>query len=159
MSDSADQLPGNIAPLIKPPAKISLICETLESYASGYASSQSHFSLHLDTGVGDTLKGVYTAPCVPIPCQIAVGSGYVSLAEMLQVQRSSQWRKMSRSERVSLAVTISSSMQQLLTTEWLAKPWSKDEILIPVDRQRNLGMSYVVERPYLVHHFAGASSM
>ncbi|RMY51204.1 hypothetical protein D0865_06485 [Hortaea werneckii] len=66
---------------------------------------------------------------------------------------------MSRSERVSLAVTISSSMQQLLTTEWLAKPWSKDEILIPVDRQRNLGMSYVVERPYLVHHFAGASSI
>ncbi|RMY53466.1 hypothetical protein D0863_13940 [Hortaea werneckii] len=48
-------------------------------------------------------------------------------------------------------------MQQLLTTEWLAKPWSKDEILIPVNQQSNLGMSYVVERPYLVHHFAGAS--
>ncbi|RMX87893.1 hypothetical protein D0869_02024 [Hortaea werneckii] len=48
-------------------------------------------------------------------------------------------------------------MQQLLTTEWLAKPWLKDEILIPVNQQPNLGTSYVVERPYLVHHFAGAS--
>lgn len=49
-------------------------------------------------------------------------------------------------------------MQELLKTEWLAKPWLKDEILIPVNQQHNLGTSYVVEQPYLVHHFAGAQA-
>ncbi|RMY39592.1 hypothetical protein D0866_01835 [Hortaea werneckii] len=48
-------------------------------------------------------------------------------------------------------------MQEFLMTEWLAKPWLKDDILIPVNQQPNLGTSYAVERPYLVHHFAGAS--
>lgn len=158
VSDKEDRLPSDIAPLTKSPELMKLICETLENYTLASPSSHGHFSLHLHTGVSDTLKGVYTAPCLQNPCQFTSGNAHFSLAEILQVQRSGQLRKMSRNERVSLAVTISSSMLQLLTTEWLAKPWPKDQILIPVDRQPNGNTSYDVERPYLVHHFPGAQA-
>jgi hypothetical protein len=61
--------------------------------------------------------------------------------------------KMSRKERMTLAVILSSSYLQLEATPWLKETWSKDDILFEKDLTSTITRPIDIERPYIAITF------
>jgi hypothetical protein len=93
------------------------------------------------------LRGVY-----PVEKRVTLATGVITLKDMLAVSKTqSSLLKMSRKERMNLAITVASSYLQLQATPWLKDTWSKEDIVFDGDMSATLIRPCNIEQPYISH--------
>ncbi|KAI9764814.1 MAG: hypothetical protein M1839_005706 [Geoglossum umbratile] len=101
------------------------------------------------------LRGIY-----PVEKLMRSTKGTTTLKELLAASPTStpQMPKLSRKERMTLAVIISSSYLQLQATPWLKDTWSKEDIVFDEDMDTTSIRPLNVDQPYIVHGFQPRAS-
>ena len=96
------------------------------------------------------LRGVY-----PVEKRARSITGTIALKDILtSASRSAPTMlKMSRKERMNLAVILASSYLQLQATPWLKDTWSKEDIVFDSDMKTTTIRPCNLEQPYISHEF------
>lgn len=96
------------------------------------------------------LRGVY-----PVENRMRSTKGTITLKELLAASSAStpNMLKLSRKERMTLAVILSSSYLQLQATPWLKDTWSKEDIVFDGDMSTRTLRPFNVDQPYIAQEF------
>lgn len=96
------------------------------------------------------LRGVY-----PVETRRQPVSDIITLQDILTASTlpTPTLLRMSRKERMNLAVVLASSYLQLQSTPWLQDAWGKKDIVFDINRNTLSARPCNVEQPYFAHNF------